>query len=292
MVRLTDRNMPLPDPMTGRDTALRANGVLHLATSRMSLAFGILANDHFYPYRDARGADRFSADGFTVPGRLDSRAGTFTIPGNPTPLRFVLQPDGRLVLDSPEDRTRLTLERAPVAAGLPELLLGGAAIMQDIPRFVPLAHPRVALFWEVPARDGSGGYSEAFSAALTFTMGYAAFFITRATPPPEGARHRVGGSAVAVGWLGVYDDRDDSRTFNPADRLRTVSPIAIAWLAEGRSSAPGFEDLAPGYNLVHQHQDYVTGAVGLTPFDATHPVSPDVPVPPRDSDERLPDLLP
>jgi hypothetical protein len=277
--------------MTGRATPLRANGVLNLATSRLSLAFGILANDHFYPYSDARTAEGFSAEGFTVPGRLDSRAGTFSIPGNPTPIRLQLQSDGRLVLDSPEDRTRVTLERAPVFVGLPELLLGGAATVRDVTRFVPLAHPRVALFWEVPARDGRDGYNESYSAALTFTMGYAAFFITRAGAPPEGARHRVGGSAVAVGWLGVYDDRDDSRTYNAADRMRTVSPIAIAWLAEGRSSAPGFEDLAPGYNLVHQHPDYVTGAVGLTPFDATNPVSPDIPVPLRDADERLPDLL-
>ena len=94
---------------------------------------------------------------------------------------------------------------------------------------------------------------------------------------------RIGTATVALARIIVYVDTDGSRTFDRTiDHGAAISPIGIAWrdatpLGTDATATP-VRDLRPGYQYVLVHNDSSVGGPAVTPFDNTHPVSPDVPI--------------
>jgi hypothetical protein len=288
---LTDSNTTVSSP--GGSYFARANGMLFLSDTRLSLTSAILVNDHLGVDQNATTDESVSAYGIAVPGSLAQQS--FSIPGAPSIL-FVRNADGTITQQpGTANDARMTWARVDglVASGA----VGGLGVAVRVSPggvFEPGTALRVTLAWDLP---GSAGVTLTHDAPLTFLPhGYAAFEVAVNAPPAE-ALAEFGAVRAAVAHVLVYDDTDGNGQFDPAtDVLRGRSPIVIAFRSPGTPSSAlrtsPLRDLLPGMQFAHLHSDYtVPGGLGLTPFDPTHPIAPDVPVQPGVLSAPLPDLL-
>ena len=272
-ITFTDVTTPFVDD-TGTAQPARANGILEVRADRMALSETTLLSEHSYVY-----AGGYSTNGFGVAGLLDDAGGRFTPTGSTTPLILQRNTDGTdTLLGDAFATTRFTFTRADTPVTVDQISAVGLA-MSDTPPG-PVSNLRVALFWDLA---GPGAFVETNGVALTVAGRFASFPLVLAAPPADAQRVRIGTATVALARIIVYVDTDGSRTFDRTiDHGAAISPIGIAWrdatpLGTDATATP-VRDLRPGYQYVLVHNDSSVGGPAVTPFDNTHPVSPDVPI--------------
>jgi hypothetical protein len=288
---LTDQNHNVELPGIGI-VAGRANGLLQIEADRISFASALVFNDHIFPDPLLPNDDTaLQARGGAAPGVLDGD--TFTLAGSA--LQYVFTPGpGETLTQVEADGTILTWARADALPPTPALLAEGQATLFDTAGAPPVA-PRMCLAWDLP---GSSAVLTSDDVALSFTAGYAFFPVTAGAAPAE-ALADIGGTAVAVAHVVIYDDLDGDGAFDLAagDELRAASDIGLAYRDETAPSeafaTSRFVDLLPGWQYVHFHADYAEGgATGLSPFDPTAFVSPDAVVSAAPHTEPVANVVP
>ena len=272
-ITFTDVTTPFVDD-TGTTQPARANGILEVRADRMALSETTLISEHAYVY-----AGGYSTNGFGLAGLLDEAGGRFTPTGATTSLILQRNTDGTVtLLGDALATTRFTFTRADTPVTVDQISAVGLA-MSDTPPG-PVSNLRVALFWDLA---GPGAFVETNGVALTVAGRFASFPLVLAAPPADAQRVRIGTASVALARIIVYVDTDGSRTFDRTiDHGAAISPIGIAWrdatpLGTDATATP-VRDLRPGYQYVLVHNDSSVGGPAVTPFDNTHPVSPDVPI--------------
>jgi hypothetical protein len=274
---LTDVDTPL-STAGGAVVPARANGVMIVADDRIALTSSTLVNGHFYTSDTG-----YSANGFGVAGLLEQSTGVFTPVG--------AAPGAGVTLLRNEDGTvsftgaglggnRITYARAATSARVDRIsTVGLAMIRETMPPSTAALSLRVALFWD---RVGAVPATETNGVAVRFTGRYASFPVVLAGPPPAELRAQVGVASVALARIALYVDQDGNQTFDRnVDRAVAISPVGIAWRDDTAAAETGnnpVRDLAPGYQLVHVHEDSGLGRAAVTPFDNNNLVAPDLPV--------------
>jgi hypothetical protein len=308
--RFTDVNGPFltPDGMTHQ---ARVNGLLLVSPARLAVTFGFVFDEHFVAFDPAREYDNaYLVNGFAVPGLLDDPTGTFRLPGG-MDLTLTRNPDGTLSTVDRMSGTRSTYARLGFTSPRASVSAQGQAQLFRPALAAGLTRPRVALVWDRPGTALSEGQGTTLT--LSRAAPFARFPVNLPGPPPEPAQGTVGGVRVGLVYLVGYEDLDSNDRFTgmspmdpdggapdgavpTADVFRALSRIALAWRGEGAATeafeASVFRELLPGWQFVLLHPDAGTGALGMTPFDPTSPVSPDVLFSPTPLARRPPDLVP
>lgn len=291
-ITATDTPSIFTQPMTGQMIPIRTNGYLRLTPQRFAMSVALLINDHIQGTEVQMEMDQFTANGFAVPGLLDSAAGRFAVVGGQANYILRALSSSRMELEFGPNGPQLELERSEMLAGAARINQVGGVERLRFASQRPLTRPRVALFWVRPMERS---LIESNGVALRFMQNWAAFPLVLADAPAEEARYALGGVPLATAMIVVYDDTNDNRVMDLAagDSLRGISRLPLVWRGAGgdpdaaafRQSA--FAELGEGYHYAWRARDASTGGVTLLPFDSVIPVSPDAPVSPTELDPLL-----
>ncbi|MBI5517099.1 MAG: hypothetical protein HY909_25190 [Deltaproteobacteria bacterium] len=308
--RFTDVNGPF---MTGDGMThqARVNGMLLVSPARLAGVFGFVFDDHFVAFDPTRDYDTaFLVNGFAAPGLLDDAAGAFRVPGG-MDATITRNPDGTISTVDRMSGSRSTYARVGFSSPRTSLSAQGQAQLFRPAMATGLTRPRVALVWDRPGTALAEGPGSTLT--LSRVAPFARFPVNLPGPPPELAQGTVGGVRVGLAYLVGYEDLDSNDRFTgmgpmdsdggtpdaggpTADIFRALSRVALAWRGEGTPTeafeASVFRELTPGWQYVLLHPDASTGSLGMTPFDPTTAVSPDLLFSPTVLARRPPDLVP
>jgi hypothetical protein len=297
MLHFGDENAPIPGGMADG----RCNGMLTIEQNRLSLGYGVLANDHFLPRPDAPTyAEALGAGGVTVPGNLIGNSFSIGAAGMTS---FDLTPhaDGTISSTDPRSGSVTTWTRAetlPTNTG--GLVAQSLVVRWNSTMALPLLHPHAALAWD---DANASSITTSNDTPLTFMGEYSLFGLDAVSIPPAAAGS-VSGTQVAIAYVIVYDDLDLDGHYTPgaaldaggSDMLRGFAPIAVAYRSPEAPSAAfalsPLRDLLPGWQFVNVHVDYTTNSAGVSPFDPTHVVTADVAVDSGPISASIPNLVP